>query len=413
MPPTKTNIFINSRLIAMLALGFSSGLPFALTSSTLQTWFTDANVSLIIIGSLSLLGIPYTLKFLWAPLMDYYGFNRLGKRQGWILLTQLGLAITLFSLARMDPVSQTTSMCIIALLVAFFSASQDVAVDAYRTDILAPEERGLGSAYFVFAYRVAALLSGGFALVCADYFGWQVTYNLMAVLLLLCMIPAYKAPHAVEYAPAASSLFRSILAGILDLMQRDRILLLVLFVIFYKFGTALAMSLMSNFLLHGLGFSKTEIGLAYKVVSFIATVLGALVGGALLIRWQVYRALLVFGLAQAFSNLTFVALAMAGKQFWLMTVSIFVENFCTGLSTAAFLAFLMSLCNHRYSASQFALLSAIDSLGRVLLGPAAALIVEGVGWVQFYFWSFVLCFPGIIFLLLLKEKVSYAHAAAD
>jgi PAT family beta-lactamase induction signal transducer AmpG len=176
----------------------------------------------------------------------------------------------------------------------------------------------------------------------------------------------------------------------------------------------LALSLMTNFLLHGLGFSLTEVGLAYKTVSFIATISGAFVGGLMLTRWSIYRALMIFGIAQAFSNLLFALLAMAGHQFTLMAFSIFVENFCSGLSTAALLAFLMSLCNQRYTASQYALLSAVASLGRVLLGPVASYLVMHVGWVQFYVWTFALCFPGIFFLFMLKNRVlTYAPATAD
>lgn len=405
---------INTRLLAVLFLGFSSGLPLALTGSTLQAWFTGAHIDVVTIGALSLLGIPYTLKFLWAPLMDYYGFQRLGKRNGWILITQVGLVITILLLANMNPGVQAGTMSIVALILAFFSASQDVAVDAYRTDILNADERGLGSAYYIFAYRIAALLSGGFALVFADYFGWKLTYEIMAILILFSMIPAYKAPRAVEYASPTNNIFSSIIFSLTDLLQREKIILLLVFIIFYKLGDALALTLMTNFLLHGLGFSLTEVGLAYKLVSFIATILGAFLGGVLLTRWNIYRALLIFGLAQAFSNLMFVILAMVGKDFTLMATSIFIENFCSGMSTAAFLAFLMSLCNHRYTAGQYALLSAVASLGRVFLGPFAGMVVANWGWVQFYILTFILCFPGIVFLILLKEKVlSYAPAVTD
>jgi PAT family beta-lactamase induction signal transducer AmpG len=187
-----------------------------------------------------------------------------------------------------------------------------------------------------------------------------------------------------------------------------------LFIIFYKFGDALALQLMTNFLLQGLGFTLIEVGLAYKLVSVFATLLGVFVGGIALTRWTIYRALMVFGLAQAFSNLMFVMLAMIGKHFLLMMLSIFIENFCTGMSTAALLAFMMSLCNHRYTASQFALLSAVASLGRVFLGPVAAIMVKNIGWIEFYFYAFILSFPGIIFLILLKDKVlQHATVTAD
>ena len=406
MQTADSKILINHRLIAILMLGFASGLPLALTGSTLQAWFTEANISLVTIGALSLLGIPYTLKFLWAPLMDQYSVAWFGKRRGWILLMQAGLVVALFMLSTMNPSSQASTMGLIALVVAFFSASQDVAVDAYRTDVLHANERGLGAAYYVFAYRIALLLSGGLALICADYLGWKLTYQIMAALMLLSMLSAYLAPEVKELSTGTHNVFETVQASVKDLFSRDKIVWLLLLIIFYKMGDALALSLMTNFLLHGLGFTLSEVGVAYKVVSFVATVLGAFVGGVILMRWNIYRALLWFGLAQAFSNLTFVLLAMVGKQFSLMAASIFIENFCSGLSTAALMAFLMSLCNHRYTAGQYALLSAIASLGRVFLGPVAGLMVENMGWVPFYLWSFALCFPGIIFLVLLREKVT-------
>ena len=406
MVPSVAKKLINKRLAAVFLLGFASGLPLALTGSTLQAWFTEANVNLVAIGALSLIGIPYTLKFLWAPLMDHYRIPFLGRRLGWIGLMQLGSGVSLLWLASMNPAQQASTMGVMALVIAFFSASQDIAIDAYRTDVLQTDERGLGAAYFVFAYRLAALFAGALALVAAQFLGWTFTYQLMAGMMLLSMMVSYAAPQVVEQAPVPRHFWQTVKGALADLMQREKVVLLLLFIVFYKFGDALALQLMMNFLLHGLGFTLVQVGFAYKATSFIATVLGALVGGVFLLRWNIYRALLVFGLAQAFSNLMFVLLAMAGKQFGLMAASIFIENFCSGLSTAALLAFLMSQCHRQYSASQFALLSAVASLGRVLMGPVAALMVANLGWVQFYIWSFVLCFPGIIFLVALKTEVS-------
>lgn len=409
--------FVNKRLLAVLLLGFTSGLPLMLTSSTLQAWFTQSGISIMTIGSLSLLGIPYILKFLWAPLMDYYGFPKLGKRKGWILFTQLGLVLTLLVLANMDPTKQAATMGLIALAIAFFSASQDVSITAYQTDILHPEERGLGVSYYIFTYRLAMLIAGGAALISADYIGWKATYEGMAGVMLVCMLFTYYMPPVQEYAQteANNSLLNTISASLRDFLQRDQVLCILAFILFYKFGDALAQMLLTNFLLSGgLGFTLTEVGLAYKAVGFIATLLGAFIGGVFLTRWNIYTALLYFGLAQAFSNLMFAALAMIGKHFFFMMLTIFIESFCAGLSTAALLAFIMSLCNHRYTATQFALLSAVASLARVLLGPLAAWMVATCGWIQFYIWTFVLCFPGIIFLMLLKNKVlTHAPVALD
>ena len=404
----------NPRLLAMLFLGFASGLPLTLIGPTLQAWFTEAHVDIVAIGALSLLGVPYTFKFLWAPLMDQFGLSRLGRRRSWILLTQFALGITLLLLANFNPESQASPMYVIAFVVAFLSASQDISIDAYRADVLHTNERGLGTAYFVFAYRIALLVSGGLALICADYIGWRMTYSIMAMLVFLSMVPSFFSPAVVDLPTPTHNIFKTISQSFIDLLGREKIILLLLLVLFYKFGDALAFSLMTNFLLRGLGFTLTEVGLASKVVGFVATISGAFVAGVILTRWNIYRALLWFGLAQTFSNLLFVLLAMVGKNFTFMAATLFVENFCSGMSTAALLAFLMSLCNHRYTATQYALLSAIASIGRVFWGPFAGLMVQNVGWVQFYIWSFVLCFPGIIFLLLLKEEVSsYAPVPAE
>ena len=405
-------VFTNPRLMAALLLGFSSGLPLALTGSTLQAWFTDANVSLAAIGALSLIGVPYTLKFLWSPFLDYYQLPKLGMRKGWIVVTQLGVAVALYLMAHMNPQVDVLMISILALLTATLAATQDVAIDAYRTDILKDDERGLGAAYYVFTYRLAMVASGGLAMIFADYYGWKLTYELMAVLMLLLMAVTFRTPSIQHEASSEPNFWQSMRVSAKDLMRRENIVILLLFVMLYKFGDALALSLMTNFLLHGLGFTKTEVGFAYKIMSFAATILGAFVGGAILTRKSVYYGLIVFGFAQAFSNLMFVLLAAVGKSFSLMALSVFIENFCSGLSTAAFIAFLMSMCNKKYTASQYALLSAVASLGRVYLGPVAAWMVASFGWTLFFIWSFVLSFPGILLLIILKEKVMvYAHSA--
>jgi MFS transporter, PAT family, beta-lactamase induction signal transducer AmpG len=403
--------FMTPQLLAVFFMGFSSGLPLALTGSTLQAWFTEANINLVTIGAVSLLGIPYILKFLWAPVMDFFTLP-MGKR-GWTLCAQAALAFFLLILANGEPTQQTYLMLGVALLVAFFSASQDIAIDAYRAEVLSEEARGLGSAYFVMAYRLAVLITSGLALIAADYWGFKVTYEIMAALMLISMVPVWLAPSTTILKPRETNYFSAMHASLRDLLQRDHIVYLLLFIIFYKFGDALILQLMNTFLLRGLGFTLAEVGVAYKMLSFFATISGALVGGALLLRWHIFRALLLFGLAQAFSNLMFVLLAMVGKNFSLMAASIFIENFCSGLSTAAFMAFLMSLCHREYTAGQYALLSAVASIGRVFLGPFAGLFVKEFGWTQFFIWSFSVSFIGLLFLMLIKEKVStYATLTA-
>lgn len=393
----------NPRLYSILVYGFASGLPFVLTASTLQAWLSQEHINIRAIGALSLLGIPYTIKFLWAPLLDHFSFNFLGKRLGWVFLSQLAVAIALFCISFLHPVTEFNLMMCVAFAIAFFSATQDIAIDAYRTDILRAEERGIGASYFVFAYRIALLVAGGLALIIADNYGWQITYQCMAFLILLTVLETFFAPRPEEY--RSISLYKTLSSAFLDLLERDKFFIIFLFIIFYKFGDALGLSMLTSFLINGLNFSLSEIAYAYKFIGIVATILGGFVGGILLIRINLFWGLLWFGIAQAFSNLTFVALAMVGKSFSLMTFAIFVENFCAGLSTAALFAYLMALCNKRYAAAQYALFTATFAVGRVFLGPVASHIVASYGWSQLYIWSFILSFPGIIFLLMLNKRV--------
>lgn len=396
----------NRRMFAVLCLGFSSGLPLALTGSTLQAWFTQSGVSLAAIGALSLLGIPYVWKFLWAPILDKVVPPFLGRRRGWIAITQLVLCGLLFSIAQFNPSTLPKCIWVLALLIAFVSATQDVAFDAYRTDILLPEERGVGSAVYTFSYRIAMLVAGGLALIMADHLGWRLTYEVMALLIASTIIVTYFAPDVSEHIQAPNDFATATIQPFKDLMQRENIVVILLFVLTYKIGDALALSLMSNFLLRGLGFTLTEVGLAFKTLGLIATILGAFAGGIWLIRMSLFRALFVFGLLQAFSNLMFMLLALSGKSYVWMMSSIFIEAFCSGLSTAAFVAFLMALCDHRFSATQFASLSALAAVGRVIAGPIAGAVVAHVGWVTFFGWTVILSFPGLIFLTLLRSRVS-------
>ena len=393
-------------ILAVLLLGFSSGLPLALTGATLQAWFTQAGVDIVTIGFFSLVGMPYIWKVLWAPVLDRFIPPLWGRRRGWILITQLGLCVTLFLLAQMNPQTQPVLIGIISLMIAFISASQDIAIDAYRTDILLPDERGLGAAASMFSYRIAMLIAGGFALVFADHFGWRLTYELMAVLIGLSIISTYFAPEISEAIQAPKTFLDAIQKPIANLLKREKIGIIVLFIMFYKFGDAVALALISNFLLHGLGFSLTTVGLAHKTVGFFATIAGAFFGGVLLTRLSLFRALFLFGLLQAFSNLMFMVLAIVGKNYIVMASSIFIEAFCSGMGTAAFAVFFMALCDHDYTATQFAFFSGVAALGRVLIGPLAGVMVASMGWVHYFAWSFVLSAPGILLLFALRNKVN-------
>lgn len=406
-------ILASPRLFILIFLGFSSGLPLALVGSTLQAWFTQAGQSVVAVGALTLVGLPYVWKFVWAPIMDRFTLPWWGRRRGWIAITQIVLSGLLFILAGMDPNKEPGWIGMLALVIAFFSASQDIAIDAYRTDVLLPEERGPAIALYIFAYRVALLFAGGAALLLADYCGWQLTYQVMALLMALSVIATYAAPEISDNIESPKSFTAAVIDPFRDLLNRDAIIVLLLFIIFYKLGNALAQALLSNFLLRGLEFSLTEVGLAYKTTSLIATISGAFVGGILLLRLSMFRALMSFGLLQAFSNLMFMVLALAGKNYVVMVAAIFIENFCAGMSTAAFMAFLTGLCHMRYSATQYALFSAVSALGPVVVGPMAGVFVEHFGWINYYFWAFCMSFPGLILLALLRSKVFFHAKLAE
>ena len=401
------SILQNPRILAVTLLGFSSGLPLALTNSTLQLWFAHAGVSLAAIGALSLVGIPYSLKFLWSPIMDKVVPPFLGRRRGWIAITQLSLCIALLVLANLDPRLQSGWMGVLALFITFLSASQDIAIDAYRTDTFLPSERGYGSALFIFSARVAIIIAGGLAPIMADHVGWHLTYEFMAFLVVVLLAVTYFAPDIPNPIQPPASFTAAMVEPFRDLLRREAIFLIIPFLVLYKFGDALALQLMSVFLHRDLEFSQTDIGVAYKTVGFAASILGAFAGGGLLGRLGLFRALLFFGIAQAFSNLMFMLLAMVGKNYFMMISAMFIENFCTGMSTTALLVFVTALCNQKYSATQFAYLSALFSMGRIFLGPVAAIMVQHLGWVNFFACTFFICFPAIILLSFMRTRMIF------
>jgi PAT family beta-lactamase induction signal transducer AmpG len=401
------SLFSNRRVLVMLLLGFSSGLPLALTASTLQAWFTVDQVDVLTIGFLTLVGQPYVYKFLWAPLIDRYGLPFLGRRRGWMFLTQLCLCFAIMAMGFLRPSMHPVALGLLAVLVSFFSASQDIVVDAYRTEILAEEERGIGSAFFMTGYRVAMLVSGGLALVLADQIGWYRTYLFMGGLMLVGVWATWIAPEPVWNTEARKDQSKSLLTFMLDplreLFTRQNIVALLFLMVLYKLGAAFTVSLTTHFLIRGLGFSLTEVGSVAKTVTLTATLLGALTGGILLVRLGLFRALVLFGILQALGTLAFMALAIAGKNYYVMVSALFIENFFSGMASDVFIVLLMSLCHRQYTATQFALLASLTALGRVYVGPLAGFMMEHISWVEFYFFAFLIAFPGLFLLYYLRN----------
>ena len=380
MPLTHTTKSLNKRnLFVVLLLGFSSGLPLALTGSTLQAWFTVSGVSLLAVGSLGLIGQPYVYKFLWAPLLDRWIPPLLGRRRGWIIITQLALLISIASMTLANPNTSPSLLVSIAFLVAFLSASQDIAIDAYRTDILQPRERGLGSTLTSWGYRIAMLVSGALALLLAEYIGWRSTYLVMAGLMIIGLLASWFA-NEPQMEPVPTTLRSAVIDPFKEFLSRKSAGLILLFILLYKLGDALSVSLTTPFLIRGLGFSLSTVAFVNKGIGFAATMIGLLAGGALMTRISLFRSLFYFGILQAGAILALLQLALAGHHYGLLVFSIFVDSFCNALGSVAFLAFIMSLCNHHYTATQFALFSAFASIGRVFIGPVAGLIVTYFSW---------------------------------
>ena len=402
-----TVIFTQRRVAFMLLLGFSSGLPLALTTGTLQAWATVDGLDIKTISFLTLVGSAYTLKFLWAPLMDRFVPPLLGRRRGWMLVTQLLLVAGIALMGTQSPQASIMALALIAVVVAFCSASQDIAFDAYRTDVLHQEERGAGAAVSVLGYRLAMLVSGGLALVLADSFlGWQATYWLMAALMFIGIVATWFAPEPEVVVPPPRTLNDAVVGPMKDFFARDGAVFVLVLIVLYKLGDAFAGSLSTAFLIRGVGFSVTEVGAINKILGLIATIVGALAGGALMTRLSLYGALMLFGILQAVTNLGFWFLAVTPKAYWSMATVVGLENLAGGMGTAAFVAFLMTLCRVRYSATQFALLSALAAVGRTYLaGPLSGVMVESFGWANFFVVTVLIALPGLVLLWMQRVNI--------
>lgn len=408
-------VFRDRNLAVILLLGFASGLPLALTGGTLQAWMTVEGVDLSTIGLFTLVGLPYTWKFLWAPVMDRFVPPFLGRRRGWLVLTQLALAAGIATMAFASPRADLAWLAFLAVFVAFASASQDIVFDAYRTDVARPEQRGLAAAFTVVGYRVAMLTSGAAALVLVGgsgfipALGWQNTYLVMAGLMGLGAVATLWGPEPQVVVPPPRTLEEAVWLPLKEFFARPGAWVLLALIVLYKLGDAFAGSLTTAFLLRGVAFSLDDVGYVNKGMGLAATIFGALFGGALMVRLGLYRALMVFGILQAVSNLAFMALAAAGKSWPLMVFAVGFENLCGGMGTAAFVALLMALCDQRFTATQYALLSALAAFGRVYVGPAAGYATDpkylGLSWTVFFFLTFVVALPGLILLWWKRETL--------
>lgn len=395
-------IFSRRMLIAGL-MGFACGLPLLLTGSLLQAWMAKEGVDLATIGLFALVGLPYTLKFVWAPLMDRYTPSLLGRRRGWLILAQLALVVALVGLASSRPGDAPLSMALAALLVAFFSASQDIVVDAYRREALADDEQGLGASLYVNGYRVGMLLASGGGLIMADLISFSQVYLVMAGIMLAAITTTLLAPEPDAPEGKPKTLREAVIEPFVEYFSRRNALLILLFVLLYKIGDTMASHMTIPFYLD-VGFTNTEIGTVVKLFGFWATIAGGLLGGVLILRLGIYRALWGFGILQGVSTAGFAVLALMGASLPGLAAVIAFENLSGGLGTAAFIAFMASLTNKKFTATQYALLTSLMGVPRVIAATPTGYMAEWMGWVGFFIFCALIAVPGLLLLSRLHQS---------
>lgn len=394
--------FTNWRMFIVLLAGFSSGIPLALSGATLQAWMADRKVDLTVIGVFSLVTMPYALKFLWSPLMDRFVPPFLGRRRGWMFITQLALVGGIILLGLSDPVASPGRVALIAVLVAFFSASQDIVIDAYRTEVLPNEEFGIGSGVYVMGYRIAMIVSGGGALVLADRMPWSAVYFIMALTMGVGVIASLFGPEPIVDVKPPKSLSEAIILPFMEFFKRRGALETLLFLVLYKLDVFLTLAMQTPFMLD-IGFSKTDIGAITKFFGMITTIAGALFGGGLMLKLGMQRSLWVFGIAQALAGLSYMLLAHVGAQYPLLVLAIAVENLCSGMGIAAYSAFMMSLCDKRFTATQYALLSSFMGFARGIVQTPSGYLAKAFGWERYFLICALISIPGLALLTRFKK----------
>jgi len=406
-------IYLQPKIIRLVFLGFASGLPLALTFSTLSVWLAENGVEKSTIGLFAALGIPYTLKFLWAPLIDRAPLPFLtrlfGRRRSWILFSQAALILAIIALGQSDPALDAGRMALLALVVSFCSANQDIVLDAYRVETLDEHSYAAGAAVFVWGYRIAMLVSGAGALYIASGFDWGTAYTVMAALMAVGIITTLLSPEPVtenNTAPVGGNWFTDAVAGpfVEFIGSRGWMAFVILaFVVFYKLGDSMA-GVMTNPFLIELGFSKIEIANVSKIYGFTATMVGLAIGGWLLNATDMVKSLWICGILQLLSNLMFAAQAEVGHNVSFLALTIGFENLAGGMGTAIFIAYLSSLCNISYTATQYALLSSLFAVPRTLISSGTGYVAEAVAWTDFFIYTAVGALPGLLLLWVLTRR---------
>jgi len=426
-------VYLDRRMLALFFLGFSSGLPRLLVYSTLSFWLSKEGLSIKTVGLFASTALPYNVKFLWAPLVDRFRLpflaDWLGLRRAWMMLSQVGLVGAIVALSKVDVGAEPLLTAQLAILVAVFSATQDIVIDAFRIEILEDEEQGAGAAMAVFGYRISMLVASAGALYLVAAFGsWSTAYLIMALFMsvglvttLLLKEPEIEREQVRAQSSVLGTLKEHFKLGVFnpfaDFLKRDGAFLVILFVVFFKFGEAMLGTMVNPFLYKsGLNFSETEIADISKTFGTVATILGIFAGGAAVRRLGLLRSLWITGILQMVSNLVYTAQALLGANVSMLAVTVGVDNFAGGLGTAAFVAYLSSLCSKRYTATQYALLTALSGTLHTLVAASAGFIVTFFGadpkaeqispsaWAQYFALTAVMAIPGLALLWWMSRR---------
>ena len=416
--PEALRVLATRKMLICVFTGFSSGLPLYLLLNLLPAWLRSEGVNLKTIGFFALIQFPYTWKFLWSPLLDRYALPVLGRRRSWSLLMQIGLLLSIGALGSLSPSTDIVPVLWVAALLALFSATQDIALDAYRRELLGEVELGLGNAVHVNAYRVAGLVPGSLSLILADLLPWSQVFWITAAFMLPGMVMILLVSEPAVAGTAPKTLRQAVVDPFNEFIGRAGLrgaLLVLAFIFLYKLGDSLCTALATPFYLD-MGFSKTDIGLIAKHAGLWPAVIGGLLGGLWMVRLGINRALWLFGVVQLVSILGFAALASYGPQAAIgveqrlaLAAVIGLEALGVGLGTAAFVAFIARTTHPAYTATQFALFTSLAAVPRTFINASAGWLVENLGWVHFFLLCTALAVPG---MLLLSRVAPWNEAVA-
>ena len=391
-------VILSRRMLVTFVMGYACGLPLDITRTVLKAWMADEGVDLAVIGLFTLVGLPYALKFLWAPMVDRFTFKILGRRRGWLLLFQIFLMLAIVGLGSTSPSVNPWMVVIAALLVTFFSASQDIVVDAYRREDLDDSELGLGSSLYFYGYRIGMLVAGSGGLILADHLSYFTVHVILATCLIPGVITTLLTPEPPTPFGTPVNYKEAVIDPFVEYFRRRGAIWILVFILFYKLGDNIAAAISTPFYLD-IGFTKTEIGTIVKIFGFWAISAGGLIGGLTILKLGINRSLWVFGVLQAISTAGFAVLAHVGNYLPALAGVIAFENFSAGMGTAAFLAFMASITHKKFTATQYALLTSLMRVPDVVIASGSGMLAKQLGWTSFFIFCALIAIPGMLMLL--------------